>query len=132
MLGIFGVVSGAITIYLVLRSYNGLKLTILILGLVIITLIVYLTIIFSRLRKAINLYNIQSKKLHEANDNRNTLKKMVEEKNNEIDAHRNDLATLKAQGVLMFSLLYASEKPEQSIVKQALRIESDGVIKSEK
>ena len=56
---------------------------------------------------------------------------MAEEKNEEIDLYKNELAILKAQSALMFTLLYSDKKPEENIVKQALRIETIGVIDSD-
>lgn len=131
LLGILTVVSGVLTIVLSLILLKGIQLVIAILILLIIILLVFLVVVSLRLREVVQKFNSQTEKLHEINDNRNTLKLMVEEKNEEIELLQHDLSTTKAQGLLLYTFLYSKEKPEKSIVKKAFNIEQDKVISNE-
>lgn len=130
--GILSIVSGTLTIVLALILLEGIQILIAMLALLIIILGVFLVIISLRLGKVIKMHNEQLHKLNTITDNRDTLLKLIEEKNIEVDQYKNEMFTMRAQVSLLFQILNLETKPEMNVIKQALRIEYDEVIEDDK
>lgn len=128
---IIGVTSSILGIVVVIIILEAIYIIISILVFIMICLAVFLIIVFRRLKEIINKYNALVRELKIIEDNRDTLSKMVDEKNSEIDKleHNNHMLTAKVQ--LLFIIAYSDSKPESKIVSQALGIESKGDVQHE-
>ena len=140
-INIIGVVGSIITITLAIIYLNTELVIISILALALIFLLVFLVIMFRRLKEMKDEYNeliIDYNDLvnahNFANENRDTLQGMVEDKNDELAHFKFEMERNKSIiNVLWF--FYSSkpdEKPDRQELKNAMQIENGQVINDEK
>lgn len=129
---ILGIFIGSITYYFeVFKRFN------LIINLIVITiliLIIFFFISIYSLIKYLKLIKIHNNLLNEvkfADDNRNTLDKLIYEKNKEIEELKSSNYQMKAQRSLLYLMLLHDEKPNPLIIKDALKIEERGLYENE-
>lgn len=128
---IIGVVGSIITIGLFFFLLEGWILISAVLLLLLVVLIIVLIRVFLRLRYVIRLHNKNVFELQEIVDNRNTLIKIVNEKNEEIKQLNQNIQTSEAQTALLFEFLKMESKPNATIIQEALQIENKEVDKND-
>lgn len=124
---------GAIyTIYLIITTFKGIYMLIAFLVLIIIILTVLL-ILYHRFHNRLkDDFGILSEDLVEANDNRDTMDKVIDNKNEEVKLLEGNNFILKAQIELLYQMMYSKEKkPNPTIVEQAFKIEGKGMDQDE-
>ncbi|NRG47486.1 hypothetical protein HRF87_22425 [Bacillus sp. CRN 9] len=123
-----GLIASIITIYLLIVLFNGFWLTISIMILIIILLSIFLIKFFLRLRTIKNSYNEIVAEVNQANDNRETLANIVNEKNKELDSLRTEIHVANFKLKFLLELWYSENKlPNRKIVETALQINEKGV-----
>lgn len=102
-------------------------------GLAILILIFFVIKLFFRLRYVKNRHNEIIDKINHADDNRETLANMVEEKNNELVSLKMRLHTVISLMNFFIAMVYSgNELPERKIVESTLEVEGKGVKEYEK
>ena len=140
-INIIGVIGSIITIILAIIYLNAKLVIISILALTLVFSLVFLAIVSKRLREMKDEYNgliIDYNTLVDthnfANENREALQGMIEDKNGELDYFKFELDRSKSIiNVLWF--FYSStpdEKPDRKELKTAMQIENGQVINDEK
>lgn len=128
---VVGAIGSCITIYLLIVELDGLYRLIALLVLAIIILITYLLYNIYHLKRINRINNNTKEKMSEISDNRDTLDKMVDEKNIQIEYLKENNVKLSAQVNLMYYLLQQNGVSNTEVIKQALEIDSKGVINSD-
>lgn len=118
--GSLGSLIGIITGIMVFKGIYRLIAVLVILLIVLSVLTIYYAIGLKRVTKQHKNCAVE---LQKSDDNRDTLDKMIKDKNKEVDHWRNELRTANAQVHLLYMLLYSNEKPDQENLRQALSID---------
>lgn len=123
---VIGVIGSCIAIYLLIINFDGPYRIIGVLLLIIIVIAFYLIYNSYRLKKLNDKYTTMTNELAFVNDNRNTLDKMLDNRDREIDELTVQNSMLTAQVQLIYFMVYQEKKPEREVVRQALGIDNKG------
>ncbi|SIT91483.1 hypothetical protein [Edaphobacillus lindanitolerans] len=81
-----------------------------------------------RLKEVVSIGNENLSKMSKMEDNRNTLKAIVKERNREIDQLKRDVITTDAEKAILLHLyMENNHKPEKKVIEQALSIPNSEV-----
>lgn len=120
---ILTVIIGAVALYQFAERFNLRQNIIFYLILVLIISNFFLYIVIKRLGKLINNYNHLFVEYERIIDNRDSLKKLAESKNNEIEQLNNEINVLQAKAHLLLHFVYAEDKPAKDIVTESLSLD---------
>ncbi|MGY3717012.1 hypothetical protein ACWE42_15980 [Sutcliffiella cohnii] len=122
----FGIISGCITIYLFITILSGTQILIAMLVFSLVLLSTFYIKTFIRLREVLISEKYLDKKLGRAGDNRDTLEKIIEEKNNEIDFLKRELDKQVAQKhYIFFMWKHRGKQPPVKLMTEVLEIEDN-------
>lgn len=126
---VISVIATLFTIYFAIINFKPTIVIIILLSLIIIILSVLIFKGYFLIKKYAKNYNDLLTRHNKAKDNQDSLEKMIEQKNNEIDQLYHSLSIQDAKSSLLFHILYQKEdKPNETTLKNALNIDSKGVI----
>ena len=120
---IFTIIFGTITVYLFAKEFNKISNFILLLFAIIFIAAYFLVILILRIKSLRQDYNKLVDEYESLQDNRDTLKKMVENKNLEIENLNVAYSVARAHSEMIFQIAYSDTKPERDIVMKALNID---------
>src|SRR5690625_560696 len=126
-----GTIGSITTIYVLIKTFKGFWLAISVMALIILLLAVLLIRTFFRFKTTKEQYNHMVDKINYANDNRDTLSKMIEEKNEEINIMENDIYIYEDKIRLLFQILYTDKITDRKDIKEIFDIKEE-VIDNEK
>lgn len=132
ILNTLGIISVVTTIILALILFEGIYLVIAIFSLATIIILTVAIQLYLHIRKISRLYNKQEKKLIKVTDNRDTLIKILEKNNSDMEQLKQNFHISQAQILLLFEFLQMENRPDTTIIQEALKIENHEVDNNDK
>lgn len=120
---ILALIISVIALYEFAERFNLYQSAVFYLIIALLIVIYFLVTAVRRVGTLAKEHNSLLSSYRELEDNRDTLSKMIDQKNNKIDHLNNRIPTLQAQTKLLLMLMYAEQKPKKNDLVESLGID---------